>query len=106
METETGLKTPARETAIEAALGEMRAFRGDRATEAHTVREHHSHGESSHAPGLPDLVCFPRTTEEVSLIVKVSGRHGLPVVPFGAGTSLEGNVHAMHGGISIDMRQM
>jgi D-lactate dehydrogenase (cytochrome) len=106
METETGLKTPARQPAIEAALGELRAFLDDRVTAADAVREHHSHGESSHAPGLPDLVCFPRTTEEVSAIVKVSARHGLPVVPFGAGTSLEGNVHAMLGGISIDMRQM
>jgi len=106
METETGLKTPARQSAIEAALGELRAFLGDRVTAAESVREHHSHGESSHAPGLPDLVCFPQTTEEVSLIVNVSARNGLPVVPFGAGTSLEGNVHAMCGGISIDMRQM
>src|SRR5580658_10713002 len=106
MEMETGLKAPGRQSAIEAALGELRAFLGDRVTAADAVREHHSHGESSHAPGLPDLVCFPRTTEEVSAIVKVSARHGLPVVPFGAGTSLEGNVHAMRGGISIDMRQM
>jgi D-lactate dehydrogenase (cytochrome) len=106
METETGLNTPARETALEAALGELRAFLGDRVTAADAVREHHSHGESSHAPGLPDLVCFPRTTEEVSAIVKVSARHRLPIVPFGAGTSLEGNVHAMLGGISIDMRQL
>jgi D-lactate dehydrogenase (cytochrome) len=106
MEMETGLKAPGRQSAIEAALGELRAFLGDRVTAADAVREHHSHGESSHAPGLPDLVCFPRTTEEVSAIVKVSARHGLPVVPFGAGTSLEGNVHAMLGGISIDMRQM
>jgi len=102
----TGLKTPERETAIEAALGELRGVLGDRVTAADAVREHHSHGESSHAPGLPDLVCFPRTTEEVSAIVKASARHRLPVVPFGAGTSLEGNVHAMRGGISIDMRQM
>jgi D-lactate dehydrogenase (cytochrome) len=106
MEPEAGLKTPARQTAIESALGELRAFLGDRVTAAESVREHHSHGESSHAPGLPDLVCFPQTTDEVSAIVKVSARHGLPVVPFGAGTSLEGNVHAMRGGISIDMRQM
>jgi D-lactate dehydrogenase (cytochrome) len=106
METATALKTPARQTAIEAALRDLRGVLGDRVTAADPVREHHSHGESSHAPGLPDLVCFPQTTDEVSAIVKVSARHGLPVVPFGAGTSLEGNVHAMLGGISIDMRQM
>jgi D-lactate dehydrogenase (cytochrome) len=94
------------QTAIEAALGELRALLGERVTAAEAAREHHSHGESTHAPALPDLVCFPQSTEEVSGIVKVSARHGLAVVPFGAGTSLEGHVHALRGGISIDMRQM
>lgn len=94
------------QTAIEAALGELRALLGERVTAADAAREHHSHGESTHAPGLPDLVCFPQSTEEVSRIVKVSARHGLAVVPFGAGTSLEGHVHALRGGICIDMRQM
>jgi len=92
--------------AIEAALAELREFLGERVSAAEAVREHHSHGESTHAPGMPDLVCFPRSTEEVSRIVKVSARYSLPVVPFGAGTSLEGHVHALRGGISIDMREM
>jgi D-lactate dehydrogenase (cytochrome) len=94
------------QSAIGAALGDLRGFLGDRATAAEAAREHHSHGESSHAPGLPDLVCFPRSSEEVSRIIEVSARYGLPVVPFGAGTSLEGGVNALHGGISVDMRQM
>ena len=92
--------------AIEAALAELREFLGERVSAAEAVREHHCHGESTHAPGMPDLVCFPRSTEEVSRIVKVSARYSLPVVPFGAGTSLEGHVHALRGGISIDMREM
>ena len=70
------------------------------------MREHHSHGESSHPPELPDLVCFPQSTEEVSRIVAVSAQHKVPIIPFGAGTSLEGQVQAVLGGISIDMRQM
>jgi D-lactate dehydrogenase (cytochrome) len=94
------------QSAIEAALGDLRAFLGDRATAAAAAREHHSHGESSHTPGMPDLVCFPQSTEEVSRIVKVSARYKLPIVPFGAGTSLEGGVNATRGGISVDMRQM
>ncbi|MGA9670671.1 MAG: FAD-linked oxidase C-terminal domain-containing protein [Terracidiphilus sp.] len=94
------------QTAIEAALGELRALLDERVTAAEAAREHHSHGESTHAPALPDLVCFPQTTDEVSGIVKVSARHGLAVVPFGAGTSLEGHVHALRGGICIDIRQM
>jgi D-lactate dehydrogenase (cytochrome) len=92
--------------AVEAAWAELRELLGDRVSAAEAVREHHSHGESTHVPGMPDLVCFPQTTEEVSRIVLVSKRHGLAVVPFGAGTSLEGHVHALRGGISIDMRQM
>jgi D-lactate dehydrogenase (cytochrome) len=93
-------------SAIESALAELQTFLADRVSAAEVVREHHSHGESTHPPGLPDLVCFPQSTEEVSNIAKVSARFGLPVVPFGAGTSLEGHVHALRGGISIDMRQM
>jgi D-lactate dehydrogenase (cytochrome) len=91
---------------IEAAMAELQSFLGERVSAAEAVREHHSHGESTHAPGVPDLVCFPRSNEEVSGIVDVSARYGLAVVPFGAGTSLEGHVHALHGGISIDMQQM
>ncbi len=91
---------------IESALTDLRAFLSDRVTAGLAAREHHSHGESSHPPALPDLVCFPQSTDEVSRIVAVSARHKLPIVPFGAGTSLEGQVHAVRGGISIDMRRM
>jgi D-lactate dehydrogenase (cytochrome) len=94
------------QSALELALEELRASLGDRATAGEAARHHHSHGESTHPPGLPDLVCFPKTTSEVSQIMQVSALHGLPVVPFGAGTSLEGHVHALRGGISLDMRQM
>ena len=93
-------------SALEPALADLRAFLGDRATAAMAAREHHSHDESSHPPALPDIVCFPHSTNEVSRIVAVSARYNLPIVPFGAGTSLEGHVHAVRGGISIDMRQM
>ena len=93
-------------TTLEAAQAELRTLLGDRVSSAASVREHHSHGEDTHPPGLPDLVCFPQTTAEVSAILQISARHQLPVVPFGAGTSLEGHVAAIHGGISLDMRQM
>jgi D-lactate dehydrogenase (cytochrome) len=93
-------------SAIEAAHVELHAILGARVTAGLAVREHHSHGESTHPPGLPDLVCFPHNTLEVSQILGVSARHSLPVVPFGAGTSLEGHVHALRGGICVDMSQM
>ncbi len=94
------------QSAIAAALADLSSLLGARVTAAEAVREHHSHGESTHAPALPDLVSFPKSTEEVSEIVRVSARYGMPVVPFGAGTSLEGHVHATRGGICIDLRQM
>ena len=101
------MPTPtAHQSAIESALADLRGFLGDRVTAALAAREHHSRGESSHPPGLPDLVCFPRSTDEVSRIVGVSARYNLPVVPFGAGTSLEGHVNAVRGGLCLDMRQM
>jgi len=70
------------------------------------VREHHSHGESYHPPAAPDVVCFPSTAEEVVEIVRISARFHLPIVPFGAGTSLEGHVQALCGGITIDLRDL
>ena len=94
------------EEAIEAAFAELEPALGKRVTRAEVQREHHSHGESHHAPALPDMVCFPRTTEEVVAVMKVSARHQLPVIPFGAGSSVEGHVHALRGGICVDLREM
>ncbi len=82
------------------------AFLGDRVSRTSAVREHHSRGESYHAPGLPDLVVFPTTTEEVQQIARVCTAHRCPMVPFGAATSLEGHVNAVRGGITIDLTRM
>jgi D-lactate dehydrogenase (cytochrome) len=89
-----------------AAIDALKELLGTRASEAASVREHHSHGESYHAPAAPDVVCFPSSTDEVAAILKISAAFGVPVVPFGAGTSLEGHVHAVRGGISIDLREL
>ncbi len=91
---------------LEQAIAELRSLLGERTATAPVIREHHSHGESYHPPASPDVVCFPHTTVEVSEILKISARHHLPVIPFGAGTSLEGNVNAIRGGITIDLREM
>ena len=88
------------------AIAALKDLLGARASDADAVRDHHSHGESWHPPAAPDVVCFPATTDEVAEILRISQRCQVPVVPFGAGTSLEGHVHAVAGGISIDLRQM
>ena len=91
---------------VAAALAELKSLLGSRASDATAVREHHSHGESYHPPAPPDIVCFPATTAEVADVARISERFGLPLIPFGAGTSLEGHVHALRGGISVDLREM
>ena len=91
---------------LEQLVADLRALIGDRVTTGASHRELHSHGESWHAPALPDVVVFPTTTEEVAAVVRVAASHGAPVVPFGAGSSLEGHVSAVHGGISLDLTRM
>jgi len=56
-----------------------------------------------HTAGLPDVVVYPETNEEVAAILACCQAHGVPVVPFGAGTSLEGQLAAVRGGVSVDM---
>ncbi len=91
---------------LAAALDELRAAFGERVSTAMAVREHHGIGEAYHEPGLPDAVVAAQSTDEVSAIVKIAARHGVPVVPYGAGTSLEGNALAVRGGISLDLMAM
>ena len=93
-------------SAVDQAIGVLKTLLGGRANDAASVRDHHSRGESYHTPAAPDVVCYPHTTDEVAEIVKISARLGVPIIPFGAGTSLEGHVHAIRGGITIDLREM
>ncbi|NYZ13948.1 FAD-binding protein [Azospirillum sp. RWY-5-1] len=66
----------------------------------------HGQGECYHPSMPPDVVCFPGTTAEVAAVVKLARETGTPIVPFGAGTSLEGHTAAMRGGICIDLGRM
>lgn len=70
------------------------------------VLAQHSRDISWHTPSLPEAVCFPASTEEVAEILKVCNRNRTPVVPFGAGTSLEGHIIPYQGGITIDLSRM
>jgi D-lactate dehydrogenase (cytochrome) len=89
-----------------ALVGDLRGLLGDRCTTNQTQLQHHSHGESWHAPGEPDVVVFPSSTDEVSAVMRVAAAHGAPVVPFGIGSALEGHVNALHGGVCLDLSRM
>jgi D-lactate dehydrogenase (cytochrome) len=84
----------------------LRALLGERLSLNVGVRDQHGRGESWHPSAPPDAVAFPMTTDEVAAIVRLCAAHRVPIVPFGAGTSLEGQVNAVHGGISIDLSRM
>ena len=88
-------------------LSELKEIFGERLSTADSIREHHSSDESWHIPEkLPDAVIFPNNSEEVSLIIKFANDKGIPIIPYGAGTSLEGHVHAVNGGITINTMNM
>ena len=84
----------------------LRHILGDRVSTSPGQREQHGHGESWHPAQLPDAVCFAQTTEEVAQIVRLCADTATPVIAYGTGTSLEGQVQAVKGGICIDLSQM
>ncbi|MFN3628202.1 MAG: FAD-binding oxidoreductase, partial [Parvibaculum sp.] len=96
----------ARKEGREAALVALSSLLGARLTTAAAIREAHGRDESWHAVAMPDAVAFAETTEEVAAIMRICAAHGMPVIPFGAGTSLEGHVSAVHGGLSLDLSRM
>jgi len=87
-------------------VDELKRLLGQRFSTSAAVRDQHGLGESYHAVVAPDAVCFAETTEDVAAIVKACARHSTPIIPFGAGTSLEGHVSAPFGGVSLDVSRM
>jgi D-lactate dehydrogenase (cytochrome) len=90
----------------QSVLTELKTLLGDRVSTSAAVREHHGKDESYFPYALPDAVVFPRTTEEVRDVVNICRRHRVPMIPYGVGTSLEGHILAVHGGVTIDLSQM
>ena len=87
-------------------LAELKSLFGERLSTTQAMREHHGRDESSYDPMLPDAVVFAHTTEEVAAAVRLCSIHEIPIIPYGAGTSLEGHILALRGGVSIDLSQM
>src|SRR5947209_358501 len=71
-----------------------------------SVLDQHGQDLSYHAQHDPDVVVFPATTGEVAAVLRFANERGIAVTPFGAGTSLEGNVIPVRGGISLDLTRM
>ena len=87
-------------------IAALRALLGERLSTARAVREHHGKDSSYHAMEMPDAVAFAESTEEVAAIVKLCAAHKVPVIAFGTGTSLEGQVQAARGGVCVDLSGM
>jgi D-lactate dehydrogenase (cytochrome) len=100
--------TPAvRRDPLEASLlASLHQLLGERLSTSAAVCAHHGKDESYHTPHAPDAFAFAHSTEEVAAIVKLCADYKTPVIAFGTGTSLEGHVAALSGGICIDMSQM
>ena len=79
---------------------------GERCSTAQAVREQHGRDESPFDVRPPDLVVFCESTDEVAAVVRLASEHAVPVIPYGAGSSLEGHLLAVQGGVSLDLSRM
>ncbi len=84
----------------------LRARFGERCSTAAAVRDQHGRGESVYDAAPPEAVVFCESTEEVAAVVALAAAHAVPVIPFGVGSSLEGHLLAVQGGVSIDLSRM
>ena len=91
---------------VDAVIAAARDFLGERISSNAALCEQHSHGEDYQPHALPDAVAFIERGDEAARLLALCHRNDVPVVPFGAGTSLEGHVTPVRGGISLDMSRM
>lgn len=89
-----------------AAIAALAATFGNRLVTSQAVCRQHGNTTTWIACQPPDAVIYPQSTDDVQQIVRICGRHGVPMIPFGAGTSFEGSVNAPFGGVSIDFKDM
>jgi D-lactate dehydrogenase (cytochrome) len=101
------MNAPASHAPLPPALAEALAKRfGERFSTAAGVRDHHGRDESPYAPMPPDAVVFAESTADVAAVVVLAAAHRVPVIPYGVGSSIEGHLLAVHGGISLDLSHM
>ena len=100
------MSSPKRVDLSAAQLDALRSIVGSRLSTTESVLDQHGRDESAFPPVLPSAVIYPKSTDEVSRILAFCNSELIPVVPFGAGTSLEGHVLPLRGGVSLDMTEM
>jgi D-lactate dehydrogenase (cytochrome) len=88
------------------AHAELRELLGERVSTSDSILDLHGRDEGPFDPIRPDAVAFAQSTPEVSAVVQICRRHGVPIVPFGIGSSLEGHVLPTNGGLSVDLSQV
>jgi len=96
----------ARAPETDAAIAELARLLGERLSTSQAVRDQHGKDISYHEAMPPDAVAFAESVDEVVAIVKVCARHKVPIVPYGTGTSLEGHIAAVKGGVCVDVSRM
>lgn len=94
------------EEGIAAAVEILKQRFGERAQTGQAIREQHGHTTTYVPTQAPDIVIFAHDTQDVQEVVRICAEHKVPVIAFGAGSSLEGQVNAPAGGVSIDLTQM
>ena len=87
-------------------LQELQKLLGERLSLSESVREQHGRDESFHASAPPEAVAFVENNDEVAQIARICFQYKKPIIPFGTGTSLEGHVAALHGGVCLDVSGM
>jgi D-lactate dehydrogenase (cytochrome) len=102
----TACASPPSQAALDAALLALSIRFGDRFSTAPATRKEHSSTLTWLESQPPDAVVFPRTTEETADVVRICAAHGVPIVPFGVGSSFEGHVNAPFGGVSVSTARM
>jgi D-lactate dehydrogenase (cytochrome) len=89
-----------------AMLDALRQHFGERCSTAQAVRDQHGRDESAYPAAPPEAVVFCESTDDVAAVVRLADQHAVPVIPFGVGSSLEGHLLAVQGGVSIDLSRM
>lgn len=102
----TALATPATPTLPSALLDELTQLLGPRLSTSASVREHHGSDISALDPMPPQAVAFVHNLEEIVAVQQACHRYRVPIIPYGSGSSLEGWVHALHGGVCLDLSAM